>query len=520
MTTDIKSSDGSTEGAKEFIQLKKLPGLQEVAKHNPMQILLSQSVALQLKTMKSDFSITELGFNNMMQFIEMQMNDMFQILHRFANIQRRNEISIKDLKLFLKGTGIEVQSLYDEFEKSRYIKKTYEAEFKNIERQSLDLVEKWQKPLRDEELLSSNHAEFFFKDVDILNLVPPTNINNSYVPTWLPEFPPDHTYKFTAIYNKPISDERQMKRMLFEEGKLSEKALLNMLGSAQAKMLKVEDEETIAQTYKESQEETQLIYGVEKQRPRRENAYVGGNSTNNDDLPLNSSHSKGFNIQEYARSRIGLARRKVEEFENHKLQAQKNPFIRASSICSPYGNAQKTTRKAAEREFNILLRRSYVGVLKSIPKLRQLKANEMAAAIERERIKQKEREMELEKKHLQQGVVDLNALHEDALLADLDSTDSEDDEPMMGSKKQELGFSEIANPLQAKKILAQDSTLNVSSDIESTSSARPSSKPPQQQPLQDVTTPPASENTTSPHHSAIHLTPTGPLIGSTPFVPH
>ncbi|AMD20281.1 HDL463Wp [Eremothecium sinecaudum] len=401
------------------IQLKKLPNLQEISNKNPMRILLSHSIALQLKTMNSGVTITQLGFDNLLQFIELQMDDMFQILHGLANIQRRNEISVKDMKLFMKGSGIDCSALYHEFQRSELIKQRFESDYKHLEKKGVEIVEKWHRPMSSDELLSSPCADFFFKDVDILNLVPPTNTNNKYVPKWLPDFPPDHTYRFTSLYNRPVTDEREMKKRLFEEGQLSEIALLNMFGGTRDKKFAALDAATKEQLYKESQEETILVFGPPSKRQQR-----------NKLTSSSRSHiTKGFNIEEYARSRVELARQQVEEFENHKLQAQKNPFIRAANICSPYGTGPKLSRKSADREFSILLQRSYIGVLKSIPHLKRLKEKEIKAAIERERENRARLREEQERKHAEQGVVDLGALHDDSLLAGLDSSDSEDEQP-------------------------------------------------------------------------------------------
>ncbi|AAS50643.1 ABL128Wp [Eremothecium gossypii ATCC 10895] len=394
-------------GAKEGIQLKKLPDLTEVTKSNPMQKLLAQAVGLHLKTMRSDVGITQLGFENLVQFVELQLDDMLQILHRFANVQRRNEVSLKDVRLFLHGCGVEEESLYEEYVRSQYVRQQHAGAVRSIEEQSASLMGHWHQPMSEEELLSSSHAEFFFKDVDILNLVPPTNNNNHYVPKWLPEFPPDHTYKFTSIYNQPITDERQMKRKLFEESKLSEKALLHMLGTATKKPRA--DDAQLPQIISDGQQENLLIYGPERRR-----------------LAPEPAPTRGFNIEDYARCRVELARRRVEEFEQQKLQVQKNPFIRAAAACSPYATT-RLSRKAIEREFGVLLHRSYIGVLHAIPRLRRTKARELAAAYERERARQESMRNNTDLTQQQHGVLDLSALHDDPLLADLDSSDSDDD---------------------------------------------------------------------------------------------
>lgn len=421
MTADeLKTTTSKSKVTRGGMSLKKLPELKEITNDNSTRILLSQSIALQLKIMKSDVNISQLGFNNLLKFIELQIDYMLQILHGLANIQRRSEISFKDIELFLQGTGIKTSSLFWHYEVSEYIKDKFAPHYASLMKRSNEMEQKWHKPISDEELLSSKYSEFFFKDVDILNLVPPTNTSNAYVPKWLPEFPPDHTYRFTSLYNRPVSDEREMKRKLFQEGQLSEAALINMLDMAHRKKFPAIDESTRHQLYKESQEETLLVFGPAAKRKCR------NMDSGQSQCPIQPS--KGFNIEEYARSRVELARQQVQEFEIHKLQTQKNPFIRAANIYSPYGNGPRLSRKAMEREFNVLLQRSYIGVIESIPVLKRQKEQEIMQALERIKEKKELRKKELDKKHAEQGVLDLIALHDNSLLAGLNTSDSENDD--------------------------------------------------------------------------------------------
>lgn len=436
-----------------FIQLKGLPHLQEIHFNRPIQQLLCQSVALQLKTMNLDVSFTKFAFENLIQYVELQLGDMLQILHKLSNIQRRNSISKQDLILLIKGINLTKESLQYEIERSKYVKRNLRNDSKNIDQQCEILKEKLFTPMDEDELLSSHNSEFFFRDVDILNLVPPTNKNTKHIPSWLPEFPPDHTYRFTALFNKPITDEKEMKRKLVEEAKLSEKALLKMLSKDDIKSVMINnlkvDEECV---YNESQEESMLIFPLQK---------TTKDSPNSTCILTNSLNVslKKFNVDKYAKSRIEIARRKVNEFDNHKLQLQRNPFIKATNICSPYGKNKQISRKSIEKELKNLLQRSYIGIVKSLPKLKHLKEKERRAAEDREKVRQEKLKEEREKNKSQPDVLDLNYLDNDMLLGGFDTTDEDGEGDFFASVTKQTPTTEQLPPSFESHQIFSDSDL-------------------------------------------------------------
>ncbi|SCW03296.1 LAFE_0G07316g1_1 [Lachancea fermentati] len=496
----------SSETAKE-IQLKKLPTLEEVPANeleDPLQNMLGRAIAIQLKAMRKDSCISEFGLENLILLVEEYLSDMLKALKKMANVQRRHCICKKDLLLILKGYDLEYADLVAEFERSQFVKSQYPEEVQHVNNNSRQISEKKHTQMSEKELLEGAHSEFFVKDVEILDLVPPSNKNNKYVPKWLPDFPPDHTYRFTSQYNKPITDERQMKRKLVEEANHSEQALIKFMKEGfEEEKLKITNEKSI---FEESQQETLLIYGPPKKKKSKT-----VNSVNEllRTLPLNN-----YNVEEYARNRVEIARRKVLQYERHQLQLQKNPFIKAAHLASPFGKNPINT-KHSEKELTSMLQRSYVGLMKSIPLLKEKRKREEQLARERRRLREEQiRQEKQNQRGSEYEVLDLSNLNEDPFFGDLGSSDSDEEHAGnndaeatelhanittnlingMGSPHSPMSSVDPSQPLRSSSTQADaETTLDPSLDASVDLSAHPSAEQSQEPYLEQSVDPLAEQ---------------------------
>ncbi|SCV01006.1 LAME_0G13432g1_1 [Lachancea meyersii CBS 8951] len=420
MTRSGPDTTTSLEDGVSGVQLKNLPNLTEVPKDNledPLKKILEKAIAVQLKTIKDDVPVSQLAFENLVLLVEEALTGMLVNLHKIANIQRRHCISKKDLLLVIDGYKLTCADLMVECERSRFVRSLCPNKVQKVAQEGTEILQKEKTPAPKEELLRSSHPEFFDKGTGILKLVPPSVKDVRHVPKWLPEFPPDHTYRFTPLYNKPITDERQMKRKLAEESDLAEKALINFsrLTNEESHLRVVDNSEM----FQESQEETQLIF-----KPAKKLRTSSVNKVNDLLRTLPQDH---YNVEEYARSRVEITRRRVRDHERHQLQIQKGPFIRASHLLSPFSK-ERVNCKVAEKEVQSLLHRSYIGLLKMAPLVKEQRAKEVALAEENRRQKEealrKERE-ERNKMSKEFDELDLNNLNEDPFFGGLGSSDSE-----------------------------------------------------------------------------------------------
>lgn len=403
------------------VQLCKLPNLDEVPHANSMEQLFAQAVLLQFKCLNKDVSISQLAFDDLCYITLLQLDDLLQGLKKITQVQRRTKISKHDLELYFKGVDMDLSALNEQVDISNHIHKTFPKETQKLNENVDKVMSKFMTELEETELLSSKHSEFFVQDVDILNLLSTSKKSNKCFPDWLPELPPDHTYKFTSLYKRPITDERVMKEKLLEEGLRSEKALIKMLNEAGVNEDPLSEQDNIALTdqLNESQLETELIYGLDENKSSKKEELESFKP-----LPL-----KNFDVSEYCLKRQNILKRRAERLESKTLNRKRNPFIRAATICSPYGQGSIKSRKSVENQLKTMLKRSYVGLIHSIPKLKEEREKARKEAEEKERQLQEQRRLEKEKKMTEQEVLDLNNLQNDPLIGwDNDDSDDDDDD--------------------------------------------------------------------------------------------
>lgn len=334
-----------------YIQLTHLPTLDEIdhGKYEATVVkILAKAVALQLKPMNAE--ISKFAFEHLMLLVDDQLNDMIAQLHRFSNIQRRESIAKADLQLFLNGYNVTPSDLDVQRQASQYYGTNFRQEFTALHA----LRETYTDSVQDE----SNEAE------EVINqLIRPTNPLINRIPKWMPAFPPEHTYKFTPQYNKPITDETVIRKRIVEEGKQSEVALLHLLNKMDPSTSSTNAERA---PYDEElvREETRAIYGNE-QKKRRKSAATSSDLLSK--LPQNN-----FSVEEYARSRVELARKKVMEYEERQLELQRNPFIKYSLVARSTAS-DKPGRRHATKEIHSMLQRSLYHLINSIPVLQTAK---------------------------------------------------------------------------------------------------------------------------------------------------
>lgn len=375
----------------QYVQLTHLPTLKEV--HHEVyestgEQILGKAVALQLKPMNAE--ISKFAFDYLLLLIEDQLNDMIGFLRKSSNIQRRELIAKADLQLFLEGFNLSPSDLDLQHQISQYYSEVYRKELAALH--SL------------QETVSEAVVEDEGASQDVINsLVPPNNPLAKKVPKWMPTLPPDHTYRFTPQYNHPITDETVIRRKIVDEGKMSEIALSHLLRVSNTPTpspeVQMSDTDQALAT-----EESMAIYGNKHKKRRKQTAY----ST---DL-LSRLPQTNFNVEEYARSRVELARRKVMEYEEKQLQLQQNPFIKYSKMLLS-ASPEKMNRRQLNKEISCMLKRSLYSLVKSIPKLQQSKqeARRSAEKARDERLQELRAQREAQERQSEQlGTGDINLL--------------------------------------------------------------------------------------------------------------
>ncbi|EDO14700.1 hypothetical protein Kpol_1068p10 [Vanderwaltozyma polyspora DSM 70294] len=341
--------------ATKYIQLTELPTLTEYKYEETepaIEKILAKAVALQLKSMNCDTSITKFAFEHLMSLVVGQIDDMVLELHRLSSLQRRNTVAKADISVWLRGFNLTPEDLEEQNQKSQYLSKLYDKDYESLTKIATTTT----RTLSTYQKLDLTHKDT--STAQTSKLVPISNPLQKLIPSWLPDFPPDYTYKFTPQYNTPITDETIIRRKVVEEGKQSEKALLNLLRGGQedriSRDLKFSSSEMELAT-----EETLATYSAITLRNKHLTSFF-------EKEPIQNS----LNVEEYARTRVEIERKKVLGYEERQLQIQRNPFLKISRLISA-NNDNKVSKSVANTEIRKYLKRSLLNFIHSIPKTQQ-----------------------------------------------------------------------------------------------------------------------------------------------------
>ncbi|SCU99887.1 LAMI_0G01486g1_1 [Lachancea mirantina] len=423
MSTNNAKAEPLEEPQLKPVRLKKLPTLDEVSAatiDNPLQSILGKAIAVQLKAMNKNTCMSQFAFENVINLVEENLSDMLMDLHKMANIQRRHRISKKDLVLILQGYDLSSSDLMLELERSNFVRSQHAADVQKLGDSTAAVEIQRHKFNSESPDAAKAEQDLSVIENDILGLVPPSKRRRKYVPKWLPEFPPDHTYRFTAMYNRPITDERQMRKQLVEEAKSSEKALLHLVQLGEGDDHKAEVDE--AQILEQSRRETEIVFLQDNKRKN----FI---KINDPQELMNTSMTENFNVEQYARNRIGLVRKKIQDYENRQLRLQEDPFVKASVLVSPFAPDPKNC-KQVQKEIKTMLNRSYTGFLESIPilKKRREEEKEQAEKKRREKLEEVRKNQEEKRRSGEEiDVLDLNNLRDDMFFDEMDSSESENE---------------------------------------------------------------------------------------------
>lgn len=218
-----KTSDGKTPVKRKFSRkrtralLEMLPS-EDTEELHTFQVIFRRCVAAIVGS--HEIVASEDAFSEICALAEVYMDTLFGKLHQLTQIQRRSQPSIADVALLLRFTGISLSELEDE----RKLGSARMLDSLN----SLRLNADEEPPDELEKLM--------VEDPELRKIVPSRAQRGSYVPAWMPAFPPDHTFKATPQYPERVSDPRRLRELIVEEGRLAESALQRLFDSRAAVM--------------------------------------------------------------------------------------------------------------------------------------------------------------------------------------------------------------------------------------------------------------------------------------------
>lgn len=374
--------------------------------------LLRKAIAIQLKAMNSDTAMAVTAFNELFMLVSSQLDDSLNELHGLALLQRRTTLAKGDILLLLRGFNLNTSDLYETLQSSNYIRSKFHRECEALNEEA----QVWAKPytLRQQEHVIDNPFAAVEQSQELSSLLarqPLVLLKGSTLarfrhrkpfrlPVWLPRLPPDHTYRFTPQYNHPTTDEIVVRKRVVEEGRNTEKALRNLIDTInnnsnnKRETQDKNNENTV--DHKEPSEMADMELAERESQAlfsEGECAKSAPSASAEQDTSITSITTipKTFNVEDYARRRIEIARRQVTRFEEMKLRQHNDPFIGLAQMMLNSDDAG--IRVEFNRKVLAAVRRSYRHMLHNLPALKRRKI---------EAVKQAELDRDLKLKQLKE----------------------------------------------------------------------------------------------------------------------
>ncbi|KAH3681657.1 hypothetical protein WICPIJ_007383 [Wickerhamomyces pijperi] len=331
------------------------------------QQIAKRDLALHLKLL--GIHVTSESLDDIFQLFEMHINSLMANLQKITNVQRRKKASPRDLALLLRNCQIRTGELEEEFERTQKGLTDDLIRQKTTLEKLSETIQNPHNQAEEEQEIDVNDPSyvFFVQDHEIYNLVPSTysNKNQKAIPVFLPEFPPDHTYRKSPIYLNQIPDQKTMRAKLVEESRFVGEAIDKLMISNEVELKEQEDFER--QKMKEM--ESHNIQTTKK--PAEGLGYDIWNFTD-----------KKLDIVAYSKARLEYLRRK-EEKEQTPLPEEQTQYDSLVSNLSPYAEVDKRGRTVGELvDPSSLLCKLHKEALLSVKILKQKKSERELKRIE------------------------------------------------------------------------------------------------------------------------------------------
>jgi len=149
-------------------------------------------------------------------------------LRNYTEIQRRKKPVLADVKLLFRLCNIDVHGLFVESQRSKFVREKYNKDLTEIA-QSIPPVN-GPVPSDAEENVDAESLPFFNNQhYEISELVHVETKRPNYIPSYLPELPPDYTYQNTPKYMDTITDLKTLRVNLVNQSRSTEKSLYTLI---------------------------------------------------------------------------------------------------------------------------------------------------------------------------------------------------------------------------------------------------------------------------------------------------
>lgn len=347
----------------------------------PVDFGLQKAVGLVVKSRKPEAGFSGEFLQELTNLTSEYMGQLFQLLHELTEIQRHHRPGIADLEMCLRQHNLSATDLGREYDRTAVVSPAVKTHSKALNTQVDALLhefyaENYHLDKDDPSLVFHANEQY-----EVAALVPRQSKKRTYIPSYLPELPPDFTYQYTGNYMKTLTDLKEIKLKLVEESRLNEASLYKLIDEDEDKAWTVASD--LDSDLDDIMSEVEPVSDVEspihekeadKELPETEMA-AAGETAAKDEAPLElralPKPDKKFDLVAYARSRRLAKQRQAREIENRRKKRRHNVFMRAERLFSCYADRAPSS---GDREFiNSTLQRGFKTVIQATRRAEQEK---------------------------------------------------------------------------------------------------------------------------------------------------
>ncbi|KAL7662436.1 Transcription initiation factor TFIID subunit 8 [[Candida] zeylanoides] len=328
-------------------------------------LLLLKIIALMLQS--TQIAVSEEALWRIADLTALYLHDLVETLHKYTELQRKSRPSKSDVVLLLQAKHIEPGHLHREFERAG----AFSGTAQHAVAQRLEAVA---RAGPHEEVLGNEHYE-------IADLVPRSAAKPAYVPSFLPDLPPDYTYQATPQYMKRSTDMRAMRVKLVEESRLTERSLYSLADDDEDKWRQSLEREMEHGDTGDSDEDSLM----DRAEPPTDVESVDGEVAAKPGV----AGSKRFDIVRYAHHRLKIRAAREARVAAQRQARAANVFVAAEEHFSPY--ATKEVTPEIERHYESLLQNAFKEVIVSVRHAEQHKKRKLAQVAEERAHRERER---------------------------------------------------------------------------------------------------------------------------------
>lgn len=183
------------------------------------------------------------------------MDTFSSSLRKLTDIQRHNLPGIADLQLCMENLDLSPKDLYQEYLRTQALPTSVRQQAARLREEVENMLKEYHAEKYD--LLKDDPSLVFYtnEQYEIAALVPQQNNTRDYIPEYLPELPPDFTYKLTSSFMETMTELKKIKMKLFEESRLNEASLYKLIDDDEKRWLEELNEQLGSASDEESQNE-------------------------------------------------------------------------------------------------------------------------------------------------------------------------------------------------------------------------------------------------------------------------